>query len=139
MANILKSFLGTGWSFPPQFSQKSGDVYLLSEEVDVQSSLEILLSTRQGERVMLPDYGCNLDEMIFEPLTTTFKTYIKDLVQTAILYYEPRIDVKKIDLDDSRETEGVVLIIIDYVIRSTNSRMNYVYPFYKTEATEIKK
>jgi hypothetical protein len=112
---------------------------MLSDEADIQSSLEILLSTRQGERVMLHKYGCNLDEMVFEPMTTTFKTYIKDMIQTAILYYEPRIDVKKISLDETRDVEGVIVIIIEYVVRSTNSRYNFVYPFYKNEGTQVNK
>jgi phage baseplate assembly protein W len=128
-----KSFLGTGWGFPPAFSNKTAAVGLLSNEDDIQSSLEILLTTRQGERVMRPDYGCNLDELVFEPLTTTFKTYIKDLISTAILYYEPRIDVNKIELDDTGELEGRILISIDYTVRATNSRFNFVFPFYKTE------
>ena len=128
-----KSFLGAGWGFPPAFSNKTAAVGLLSNEDDIQSSLEILLTTRQGERVMRPDYGCNLDELVFEPLTTTFKTYIKDLISTAILYYEPRIDVNKIELDDTGELEGRILISIDYTVRATNSRFNFVVPFYKTE------
>jgi hypothetical protein len=79
------------------------------------------------------DYGCNLDELIFEPLTTTFKTYIKDLISTAILYYEPRIQVNKIELDDTGELEGKILISVDYTVRSTNSRYNFVYPYYIKE------
>jgi len=136
--SITKSFLGTGWGFPPAFSNKSAQVGLLSDEDDIQSSLEILLSTRQGERVMRQDYGCNLDEMVFEPLTTTFKTYIKDLISTAILYYEARIEVNKIELDDTGELEGRIMILIDYTVRATNSRFNFVFPFYKTETTGIK-
>ena len=135
----IKSFLGTGWSFPPTFSKPDAGVQMLSDEADIQSSLEVLLSTRRGERVMQHKYGCNLDEMVFEPLTTTFKTYIQDMIKTAILYYEPRIDAKKIELDDSRESEGVVLVIIDYVVRTTNSRFNFVYPFYKNEGTQVNK
>ena len=135
---IRTSFLGTGWGFPPAFSKAAG-VAMLSDEADIQSSLEILLSTRQGERVMLQDYGCNLDELVFETLTTTFKTYIKDLIATAILYYEPRIDVNRIELDDTGELDGRILITIDYTVRSTNSRFNFVFPYYKTESTETKK
>jgi len=138
MSQVLKSFLGTGWGFPPEFNNNIAAVGLLSDAEDIRSSLEILLSTRQGERVLRPDYGCNLDELVFEPLTTTFKTYIKDLVSTAILYHEPRIDVNRIELDDTGELEGRILISIDYTIRSTNSRYNFVYPFYKTQGTEIK-
>jgi uncharacterized protein len=131
---MLKSFLGTGWGFPPQFSKRFTQVEMLSNADDIRSSLEILLSTRQGERVMRPDYGCNLDELVFEPLTTTFKTYIKDLIQTAILYHEPRIEVNKIELDDTGELEGRIIISISYTIRSTNSKFNFVFPFYKNEA-----
>ena len=112
---------------------------MVSDEADVQSSLEILLTTRPGERIMRPDYGCNLDELLFEPLTTTFKTFIKDLVTTAILYHEPRIEVNKIDIDETDELEGRVVIAIEYTIRSTNSRYNFVFPFYRNEGTEITK
>ena len=131
------SFLGTGWSFPPSFDNVSAETVMLTEEDDVRSSLHILLTTRLGERVMQPTYGCNLDELVFESMTTTFKSYIKDLVKTAILYHEPRIKLNKVDLDDSRDLEGVILIIIDYTIRSKNTRFNYVYPFYKNEGTDI--
>jgi uncharacterized protein len=133
MAGISKSFLGTGWGFPPEFTKNSLQPGMLSDEADIQSSLEILLSTRQGERVMRPDYGCNLDELVFEPLTTTFKTYIQDLIRTAILYHEPRIDLNKIDMDDAGEVEGRILISIEYTVRTTNSRFNFVFPFYKNE------
>ena len=137
--SISKSFLGTGWAFPPQFDQQAASVSMISDEEDIRSSLEILLSTRPGERVMQPRYGCNLDELLFEPLTTTFKTYMKDLVATAILYFEPRIEVNKIEMDETNELEGKVIISIEYTIRSTNSRFNFVYPYYKTEGTEVKK
>ncbi|MOA14961.1 Lysozyme [compost metagenome] len=133
-----RSFLGTGWGFPPQFDKTLSAVNMISDVEDINSSLGILLSTRQGERVMQPTYGCNLDELVFEPLTTTFKTYIKDLIATAILYYEPRIDVNRIELDDSEELQGKIIITVEYTVRSTNSRFNFVYPYYKTEGTEVK-
>ena len=138
MSNPIKSFLGTGWGFPPAFSNKAAEVAMLSDVDDIQSSLEILLTTRPGERVMRPDYGCNLDELLFEPLTTTFKTYIKDLVSTAILYYEPRIEVNNIELDDTGELEGRIVISIDYTVSATNTRFNFVFPFYKKEGTDLR-
>lgn len=137
MNNMIHSFLGTGWGFPPEFSTINNAVGMLSNAEDIQSSLEILLTTRRGERVVLPGYGCNLNELVFESLTLTLKTYIKDLIKTAILYHESRIEVNSIELDDSGELEGRILITIDYTIRSTNSRFNFVYPFYKKEGTEI--
>lgn len=138
MSKQIKSFLGTGWGFPPAFSNKAAEVAMLSDVEDIQSSLEILLTTRPGERVMRPDYGCNLDELLFEPLTTTFKTYIKDLVLTAILYYEPRIEVNNIELDDTGELEGRIVISIDYTVSATNTRFNFVFPFYKKEGTDLR-
>ena len=132
-----QSFLGRGWSFPPEFNKESRSVKMLEVEVDIKSSLHILLSTRLGERVMLPGYGCNLEELLFSPLTLTLKTYVTDLIKTAILYHEPRIDVKKIDIDPTDELNGVLLVNIDFIIRSTNSRMNMVFPFYKEEGNEL--
>src|SRR5690606_1755509 len=135
---MSNSFLGTGWSFPPSFDNISGETVMLSDRADIESSLSVLLSTRPGERVMLPSYGCNLDELVFESLTTTFKAYIKDLIKTAILFHEPRIRLNNITLDDSSESEGRILIIIDYTVKRTNSRAHYVFPFYKNEGSEVK-
>lgn len=132
-----KSFLGRGWGFPPEFNRATKAVNMLEDEADIKSSLEILLSTRLGERVMVPDYGCNLDELLFKPLTLTLKTFVIDLIKTAILYYEPRIDLNKIAIDPTDELEGVLLINLDYTVRTTNSRKNMVYPFYKAEGNEL--
>src|SRR4030095_11862062 len=134
---MADSFLGTGWGFPPTFNQAAGFAEMTSDEVDIQLSLQILLATRKGERVMVPDYGCNLDDMVFEPMNTTFKTYIREMIKTAILYYEARIELNSIKIDDSRETEGIILIVLDYTVRTTNSRFNFVYPYYKKEGTEL--
>ena len=134
----IKSFLGTGWSFPPAFDPVSKAVRMVSDEEDIEQSLEILLSTRLGERVMLPRYGCDLNEFVFESITTSFKTFITDLVRTAIIYYEPRIKLEKIDLNGSNELEGLILINVQYIVKSTNSRLNYVFPFYRNEGTEVK-
>jgi uncharacterized protein len=130
-------FLGRGWSFPPSFDTGNARVEMLTQEADIVSSLEILLSTRQGERVMLPQYGCNLDELLFENLDTRMKTLMADKIESAILYHEPRIHLEKVRLDDSRELEGVVQIEIIYRVKTTNSRFNFVYPYYKLEGTDI--
>lgn len=134
---MANSFLGTGWSFPPTFDNSLDAVVMTGDELDIQNSLNILLSTTKGERVMEPDYGCNLNKMLFEPITTTFKNYISEMIKHAILLYEARIDVKSITVDDSMQNSGQVLIILNYTVRSTNSRYNYVYPFYLNEGTNI--
>ncbi|UZO81759.1 GPW/gp25 family protein [Aquimarina sp. ERC-38] len=133
-----KSFLGIGWSFPPEFSKKSNRVKMISDEEDIKSSLEILLSTRLGERIMFPDYGCNLDELLFESLNRTLITYVSELIRTAILYHEPRIDVDLINITESDTLQGELFIKVDYTVRTTNSRNNVVFPFYLEEGTDIK-
>ncbi len=130
------SFLGRGWGFPPEFSKTTSSVLLTEGEADIEKSLEILLSTRLGERIMVPGYGCNLEELLFKPLNLTLKTYITDLIKTAILYHEPRIDVDKIRIEPSDDNYGLLLINIDYRVRVTNSRKNMVFPFYQSEGTE---
>ena len=134
-----QTFLGRGWSFPPEFKKETKALKMLEDEADIESSLEILLSTRLGERIMVPDYGCNLEELLFSPLNLSVKTYVIDLIKTAILYHEPRIDAKKIEINPADELNGVLLINIEYIIRSTNSRRSMVYPFYKEEGTELEK
>ncbi len=133
----LTSFLGTGWSFPPRFGKRTNKVALVSDEEDIHESLMILLSTRPGERVMNPLYGCNLDDLIFSPLNLTLKTYVANLIETAILYFEPRIDLDKVQISENDDLEGELLIELNYRIRSTNTRRNLVYPFYRGEATDI--
>jgi phage baseplate assembly protein W len=132
------SFLGTGWSFPPEFSQEIGEVLMTTDEADIQASLRILLGTAAGERLMNPLYGLDMQEMLFEPMGTTTKTLLKDRFKHAILIYEPRIILLSLELDSSLELEGRISIILEYEVRATNSRFNLVYPFYTTDSNEVR-
>lgn len=131
-----ESFLGTGWAFPPEFDKKSGTVEMVRDAEDIEQSLKILLSTSLGERVMQPNYGCNLIDYQFEPVSNTFLGFLKDMVDRAILFFEPRILVQNISITrpDLSGNEEKILISIDYVIAGTNSRRNFVYDFYLREA-----
>lgn len=131
------NFLGTGWSFPPEFNPHTKSVKTVTEVEDIKESLQILLSTSIGERLMQPKYGCNMNELLFEAMNTTTKTLIIDKIKTAILYFEPRIEVKRIEINPQNELEGELLVEIDFEVRATNSRFNFVYPFYNIEGTEI--
>jgi hypothetical protein len=132
-----KSFLGKGWNFPPMFDNLPRSVVMVSEEEDVMQSLQILLGTIPGERVMQPEFGCNLDIMLFEPITTTLIAFVKEMIQTSILYYEPRIELDSVAINTVEVHDGLILIELNYTIRSTNSRFNLVYPFYLNEATDV--
>jgi len=135
--SVDKSFLGTGWAFPPEFSEETGTVEMVSAEIDINQSLQILLSTSLGERVMQPTYGCNLLDYQFEPLNSNLLAFIRSTVERALLYHEPRIIVESISIAQPGSfdlIEGKLLIEIDYRIIETNSRYNYVYDFYLREA-----
>lgn len=134
---IEESFIGRGWSFPPQFDRNTGSVRMVRHTEDIDQSLSILLSTSLGERVMQPKYGCNLVEFEFEPANNALISYLIDLVENAILLYEPRIQVENIEITPPESfdlIEGKIIISVDYRVRETNSRFNYVYDFYLTEA-----
>ena len=132
-----RPFLGRGWSFPPTFDRDIPGVRMLEQEADVVSSLHILLSTARGERIMVPQYGCNLEELVFENLDTRMRTLMADKVATAILYHEPRIHLEKVTVADDPNEQGRVLIGVTYRVRATNSRYNFVFPYYRDEGTDI--
>ncbi|WP_337041988.1 GPW/gp25 family protein [Emticicia sp. 17c] len=133
--NDLDVIIGTGWGFPPTFL-KNGDLVMTTGADDINASLHILLSTTIGERIMQPQYGCNLKSFLFDPMNVTMEAYIKKIVGDAIIYFEPRISLEKLTVNFV-QPEGRMEILIDYLIDSTNSRANYVYPFYIVEGTEI--
>ncbi|MBC3832636.1 GPW/gp25 family protein [Undibacterium amnicola] len=130
------SFLGTGWSFPPEFSRR-GKVSMVSAEEDIKQSLLILLSTSPGERVMQPTFGCGLKHHIYENIDESTITILKDLITRAILFFEPRVKLEMILSDASAAYEGRLDFTIMYRIISTNTRHNIVYPFYLREGSDV--
>lgn len=131
---LAQDFLGRGWKFPISFSRNG--VEMSETEEDIRESLRILLSTYPGERIMRPDFGCRLRDFCFRAFDEEFKALLKDEIQRAILFNEPRIDVDEI-LVTKPEDGDVVEVEILYMIRMTNSRSNLVFPFYINEGTDV--
>jgi phage baseplate assembly protein W len=129
------AFLGTGWSFPPAFSRYTYSVDMVSAEQDIRESLWILFSTSLGERIMLPQYGSQLWQMVFQNINTTLLTQLADIVRQAVLYWEARIDIDDVRAEPDPTIPGLVLIAVSYTIRHTNARNNLVFPFYIQEGT----
>jgi phage baseplate assembly protein W len=134
MAN--DDFLGTGWAFPLAFENQGRVVRMATGEADIRQSLQILLATELGERVMQPAFGWRRETLVFEPLSTAMATSVREAVKNAILFYEPRIDIVRISLETDGLTEGRIDLRVDYIIRATNTRTNLVFPFYLDEATD---
>ncbi len=130
------TFFGRGWAFPVQFNRGGNEAELVSGEKDIKESLQILLSTIKGERIMRHDFGANVEDMVFEPLDVTTANIIKNRIKRAILFHEPRINVDNMVLQQDA-ANGTVTLITEYTIIATNSRTNLVFPFYETEATNV--
>ena len=132
-----KSFLGTGWSFPPQFNKNTGSVSMVSDEEDIKQSLNIYFNTMIGERIMRPKYGCVIHDKQFEKISDNILQSLTFEMTTSIGKIEPRItviDLKIIKLDINN---GYIEIKLDYSIISTNIRDNIVFPYYINEGTHI--
>ena len=125
-----QQFLGRGWGFPVSFTNQGRGVVTAEAEDDVRQSLNILLSTSLGERVLRPTFGWKRDALLFEPLSTSFGAYLTHELKNAILFFEPRIDLNRVDFETAPDQTGLILIRLDYTVRATNSRTNLVYPFY---------
>lgn len=128
-----KAYLGRGWSFPVRLHEKEGTIRLSEHERDVQESIWIILSTRKGERVMRPDFGCGIHDLVFEVINTTTLTELENNVREALAEFEARIDVNRVAASSDGVVDGQLRISIDYVIRGTNNQLNLVYPFYIKE------
>ncbi|MEM8641105.1 MAG: GPW/gp25 family protein [Cyanobacteria bacterium P01_G01_bin.54] len=131
------AFLGSGWSFPPRFDRALGRVELVTDETAIAQSIEIILSTQPGERLLQPSFGCELSQFMFAELQQGVLNSIQGLVADALLHHEPRIQVNGVEITANETEVGLLLIEIDYTIRQTNTRFNQVYPFYLKEAIAL--
>ena len=132
----VRSFLGTGWSFPPEF--RAGGVVMTDDEEDIRASLAVLFRTAPGERFLQPKYGLDVGTALFEPLSTTMQTALADRARIAILLYEPRIDLIDLRVDSPDPNGGTLSVFVEYAVRATNSRFNLVFPFYDHDSNELR-
>ncbi len=122
-------FLGVGWSAPVRLSAK-GQVELAHEEAAVRQSIWMILSTAPGERLMRPDFGCGIHDLVFAPNSAETIGQVMSEVNQALIAWEPRIDLETVDAFPDRDQPNRLMIQIHYRVRSTNNRFNLVYPFY---------
>lgn len=127
---MTKLFLGRGLGFPIQ-ANVDGAMQTADYEESVRQSILIILGTAKGERVMRPDFGCGIYDLVFEMQTATTAGRISQAVQDALLRLEPRIDVLGVDVTAESDGDGECLIVnLRYEVRATNNAFNLVYPFY---------
>ena len=126
-----RDFLGTGWAFPLQIGHTKGLAFARGEQ-KIKESIMLILSTAKGERMMRPNFGCDLQRLAFEPNNTVTANLAAHYVEQALTLYEPRIQVDNVTIRNENKL-GRLLIEMSYRIRATNSPQNLVYPFYLRE------
>lgn len=122
-------FFGRGWKFPITIDERGG-IALSEYDKKIRESIVIILSTAKGERVMRPDFGCDIHDFAFSVINTSILTLIKSAVKEALLLWEPRIEVLDVETFTEKINDGILSIGINYKIRTTNTVFNMVYPFY---------
>jgi phage baseplate assembly protein W len=129
---MSREYLGTGWKFPLQVDP-AGRLATSSREQRIEESIYLILGTAKGERVMRPDFGCGLQDLVFAPDNAITRTRVAETVREALVRFEPRIDLLGVSAESGTDQPNLLLIRIDYLVRSTNTRGNMVYPFYLQE------
>jgi phage baseplate assembly protein W len=125
----MADFLGVGWVLPVNLDQNR-QIAIAQGEDAIQHSIRMILGTAPGERLMRPDFGCGIHDLVFAPNSAeTIGQAVND-VQRALLEWEPRIDVLDVQVVPDETAPNRLLIQVNYRVRSTNNRFNLVYPFY---------
>lgn len=129
---MAKEFLGVGWKYPIRVNSRGGLSYSKYEQ-DIEEAIWIILGTAKGERVMLPEFGCGIHDLVFAPINPTTIGDIEHYVTEALENWEPRIELQEVKVEQDTEEKNKLLIRIDYKVLQTNSYLNIVYPFFLTE------
>ena len=128
-----KDFLGRGWAMPVQIDPLTGQVASVAYEEDIRQSILIILETAPGERVMRPNFGCGIHELVFAAVDSTAIQRIRSVVEEALRRCEARIEVLGVNVDEAATDEGKLLVEVEYRVRKTNQLGNLVFPFYFRE------
>jgi phage baseplate assembly protein W len=129
---IDREFLGVGWRFPLQVTP-GGRIAQARYEQRIEESIVLILSCAPGERPMLPDFGCGIHERLFAPNDSSTIAVVVHEVRRALTRFEPRIDLLDVNAENTFDAPNLLLIRVDYRVRSTNTIGNLVYPFYIRE------
>ncbi|MGJ4951512.1 GPW/gp25 family protein [Bradyrhizobium sp. HKCCYLS20291] len=124
--------LGSGWSFPVE-PDRNGALSYQHDEAKIQQSILIILGTAQGERMMRPEFGSRLRDLVFAPLSSSTKSLVAKAITDALIKWEPRVDLLSVRSDDKLSDPATLVVNIEYRVRATNSVFNLVYPFYLRE------
>lgn len=129
---MASDIIGKGWAFPVK-PKASGKLSYQAGEEKIRQSIWIILSTASGERVMLPEFGCGIHDLVFEANTSALRGLVQEKVRESLMIWEPRIDVIEVRAETPPDARNYLLIRIDYRVRSNNAVYNLVFPFFLRE------
>lgn len=127
---------GSGWSFPVE-PNAAGALSYEHDEAKIQQSILIILGTAQGERVMRPEFGSRLRDLVFAPLNSSTRSLVAKAITEALVKWEPRVDLLSVRPNDKASDPATLVVNIEYRVRATNSVFNLVYPFYLREGNNV--
>ncbi len=111
---------GCGWAFPPRFTEEQGVAMVVDQE-DIRQSLRIMFSTQPGERIMRPEFGCDLQSAVFENISEDLLADISAKINDSILRDEPRVTVESLQLTQDKAQPSQLNLQLTYRIRGTDS------------------
>lgn len=132
--DMTRAFLGVGWKFPLQVTA-GGKIARALYEQRVEESIYLILNTAKGERVMLPDFGCGIHDLVFAVSDSRTRSVVVQQVRESLTRYERRVDVLDVTAESAPDEQNLLLIRVTYRIRANNAMGNLVYPFYIQERT----
>jgi uncharacterized protein len=125
----MKEIIGQGWTFPPKIDPQ-GRISLTNESNELDQSIQIILTTSPGQRVMRPTFGCRLQELVFAPNNSQTAAQARRYVEEALGMWEPRIRLLNVSVGPDPDDAARLLIIIEYEVKATHDRRSLVHPFY---------
>jgi uncharacterized protein len=126
-------FLGVGWKFPVDATD--GRIDRAYYEDSIRDAIWLILGTAPGERVMRPDFGCGIHDLVFSVNNATTAGLVEREVRQALILWEPRLELLDVEVTPNPAEAYTLLIRIEYRVRATNSVFNLVYPFYLERST----
>ena len=123
------AFVGRGFRFPMGVDHR-GNIAMTSTPEDLDCSLRVILATAPSERVMRPEFGCKIWDLLFEPVNANTLGLMAQAVREAIAQWEPRVELDGVEVVPDANDAALVRIAVAYRVRATNDRRNLVYPFY---------
>jgi hypothetical protein len=132
---MSEEFVGQGWAFPVR-TDPTGRIALVSHESEIGESIRLILGTAFGERPMRPDYGCAIHDYFFSSVDSELAGRIALAVRSALLRWEPRIEVQDVRISFDPDNPAPIYIEIRYSVGDTNDPRNLVFPFYSIPPEE---